>query len=256
MQVYRISTPQSQRSRCNIKSTSTTHNNNMAAFFPRVFGSEFAPVFRLLDDYSTTLASRSNICAPVFTQPQRSFRQTFQPRFDVRESKEAYTLQGELPGVEQKDINIEFTDASTLSIRGSTETVREEDSRPSAAIEAAQPEKAVEATESESSAGSSTNYHKASVEEEEGVLVDADGETDSTSTVANTPATEAAQTVAQPAETKPTYWISERSVGSFARSFQFPQRVEHEAVKASLKDGILSIVVPKAAKVSRRINVE
>ena len=53
------------------------------------------------------------------------------------------------------------------------------------------------------------------------------------------------------------YWISERSVGEFARTFSFPKQVEQENVKASLKNGILSIIVPKAlAPQTKRINIE
>ncbi|OGE53596.1 hypothetical protein PENARI_c007G07163 [Penicillium arizonense] len=48
-------------------------------------------------------------------------------------------------------------------------------------------------------------------------------------------------------DSKSTYWASERIVGKFSRSFSFGQPVNQDAVKASLKNGILSISVPKAA---------
>ena len=264
MQIYRLSnsTPQVYRINKTIPFNITTRN---MAFYPRFFAHEFAPalrgestnLFRLLDDYAGLIAGRSNVCGPSFTQSVR----TFQPRFDVKENKDFYELHGELPGIAQKDINIEFTDATTLSIRGRTETVREEGRRPTAAVEA-QPEqqKLADAAETESTS-SSTNYHKASVEDEE----TAASATDATpvETPAETPSASAApsesQEVAQNEQQSegPNYWISERSVGSFARSFSFPQRVDQEAVKASLKDGILSIVVPKAqAPANRRINIE
>lgn len=44
---------------------------------------------------------------------------------------------------------------------------------------------------------------------------------------------------------KHCYWLSERSVGEFHRTFAFPGYVDQDEVKASLKDGILSLVVPK-----------
>ncbi|GAB7323487.1 hypothetical protein MBLNU13_g05932t1 [Cladosporium sp. NU13] len=265
MQIYCLSnsTPQVYRINKTIPFNITTRN---MAFYPRFFAHEFAPalrnestnLFRLLDDYASLVAGRSNVCGPSFTQSIR----TFQPRFDVTESKDFYELHGELPGIAQKDINIEFTDATTLSIRGRTETVREEGRQPSAAVEA-QPEqqKLVDAAETESTS-SSTNYHKASVEDEETATtttdatpVDTPAETP-TASVAPSQSQEVAQKEQQQSE-GPNYWISERSVGSFARSFSFPQRVNQEAVKASLKDGILSIVVPKAqAPANRRINIE
>ena len=43
-----------------------------------------------------------------------------------------------------------------------------------------------------------------------------------------------------------TYFSYERSYGSFTRSFTLPEGVEAEKVNASLKDGVLSILVPKA----------
>lgn len=224
------------------------------AFFPRFMAHEFAPMFRLMDDYATHALSRNgasnNLFGPAFNLTQR----TFEPRFDVKENREAYELHGELPGIEQSDLTLEFTDANTLSIRGRTETVREEGTRPGAAIEA-QPEqrKLTEKAETESTA-SSSNYHKATVEDEAGAST-----ANNDSTVA-TPATEApaSQEIAHTAKTDgPKYWVSERSVGSFARSFSFPTRVDQDAVKASLKNGILSIVVPKAAApANRRINIE
>ena len=52
------------------------------------------------------------------------------------------------------------------------------------------------------------------------------------------------------------YWVSERSVGEFHRSFTFPGKVDQEAVKASLKNGILSVVVPKSTvKEARKIEI-
>jgi HSP20 family protein len=50
--------------------------------------------------------------------------------------------------------------------------------------------------------------------------------------------------------------IVERRHGSFLRSFSFPSSVQSDLVKAELKDGVLSIQVPKAKEsVARRIEV-
>ena len=124
------------------------------SLFPRVFASEFAPVFRLMDDYASHVASRGSF-GPSFPRALRSF----QPRFDVKESKEAYELQGELPGIDQKDLNIEFTDANTLSIKGRTDRSREEGTRP-AAIEA-RPEPAKIAEGSDSASETSSYFGEA-----------------------------------------------------------------------------------------------
>merc|ERR1712036_122549 len=197
----------------------------MGSLFPR-FTQEFSPLFRLLDDYDR--ASRQQWTN--FSSELRSF----QPKFDVKELK---------------DISIEWTDGNTLAIKGRTEKRVERGTRPNAAEvieEAPKASGAIQAApDAETSSTTSENYHKPTVSDE--------GE-DSASTVAGdhnalTPATTNAGEVAKPAENQepePKFWVSERSVGEFHRSFTFPLRVNHDAVKASLKNGILSIIVPKA----------
>ncbi len=141
-------------------------------------------------------------------------------------------------------------------IRGRTVS---EDTKTNDAAEAAEPAKAVQNEEtSDNVSEKSANYHKASVEDE---YVDAGAESEAADG-AKTPASTMAE-VAPTAESKKAaepsfkYWVSERSVGEFERRFSFPGRVELENVKASLKNGILSVVVPKAvAQQSRRINIE
>lgn len=212
------------------------------SLFPRFVQSEFAPMFRLLDDYSAHVAnSRGSSGA--------SFLRSFNPRFDVKVTTEGYTLEGELPGVDQKDVTVEWTDHNTLSIKGRSEHRREEGTRASA-VEAA-PEKA-QIADTESSNGS---YHKATVEDESGA-VESSSTTEATPVRTSAPSETAATETVQPSNAS-KWWVSERSVGEFARTFSFPNRVDQEHVKASLKNGILSIVVPKAsAPETRRINVE
>jgi len=42
-----------------------------------------------------------------------------------------------------------------------------------------------------------------------------------------------------------TWYFSEREYGSFSRSFRLPSDADENAVKADLKDGVLTIAVPK-----------
>lgn len=217
-------------------------------FFPHFnnLSSDFAPLFRLLDSATADLVPSSR---------QQAGR-TFTPRFDVREVGANYELQGELPGIEQKDLDIEFLDERTLVIRGRTgnETTETDE-----AAEAAEPPKAVDnEAANDDVSEKSANYQKASVEEE---YVDAGAESEAAEG-AKTPASTTNE-VAPTAKTKKAaepsfkYWVSERSVGEFERRFSFPGRVELENVKASLKNGILSVVVPKiVANNPRRINIE
>lgn len=217
------------------------------SFFPASFvGGEFAPLFRLLDDYASHSVSRGT--APA----SRTSLRSFQPRFDVKESKDGYELQGEMPGVDPSNINIEFTDAQTLTIKGHSERYTESGTPP-AALEGQQEQARITSSDAESTI--SSNYHKPSVEE--------DGAT-STTTGADTPTSSAADTTvstqtAQPPveQSQHKYWVSDRSIGEFQRTFSFPSRVDQDNVKASLRNGILSVIVPKAAApVSKRITIE
>lgn len=196
------------------------------SLFPR-FSQEFSPIFRLFDDYERQFRN-------IDRHLEQSVR-SFSPKFDVKENKDSYELHGEFPGIEQKDINIEWTDNNTLTIHGRHETVKEEGSKPQGFIEGG------EAKEN------NEHYHKPTVEDEA-----AESSTNNETQVAKKPEQEVAK---KEPETK--FWVSERSVGEFHRSFSFPARVDQDAVKASLKNGILSIVVPKAkAPQARKINIE
>ena len=185
----------------------------------------------------------------------RQARNTFTPRFDVREAGGIYELQGELPGFDQKDISLEVLDERTLVIRGHTST---ESTTTNEAAEAAEPVKAVENDDAKDNVSEkSANYRRPSAEDE---YVDAGAESEAAEG-AKTPASTTAAD-APVAETKKAdepsfkYWVSERSVGEFERRFSFPGRIELENVKASLRNGILSVAIPKAVKESRRIKIE
>ena len=145
-------------------------------------GSDFGPLFRLLDDYDVHRSSKD--------QPGNSLS-SYAPRFDVRETNDAYNLDGELPGALQKNVEIEFSDPQTLVVKGHSQR----------------------------------EYRTPDDKEETG-----DGH---------------------------KYWVSERSTGEFQRVFTFPSRVDQDRVKASLRNGILSVTVPKAtAPTTKKITVE
>jgi HSP20 family protein len=205
------------------------------SLFPRFVENEFAPVFRLLD-----AAQEHALTNPRQGGAFRQFR-SFQPKFDVKETKEAYELHGELPGIEQKNINIEFTDPQTITIKGRTEHHREEGQRPSGWIEGE-----AHADQGKLTDGKDTKAKQPTVEDE----AQASGEQAKTEV-------QKSEQQQEKKEPQARYWVSERSVGEFARTFSFPTRVDQDNVKASLKDGILSIIVPKApAPTSKRINIE
>jgi HSP20 family protein len=197
------------------------------SLFPR-FTQEFAPLFRLFGDIDRKFKSV----------------RSFTPKFDVKETKEGYELHGELPGVDQKDINIEWTDNNTLTISGRHEHVREEGQRPQGFIENGQDQKKLENGQDQKKL-----EHEPTVEDETADTGNKDSQVAQQSNQQEVSKQEEAP--------KSRYWVSERSVGEFHRSFAFPSRVDQDAVKASLKNGILSIAIPKAqAPQSRKINIE
>ena len=94
----------------------------------------------------------------------------FVPRFDVKETKDAYVINADLPGVKEQDLDVSLS-GNLLTISGK----REEEHR------------------------------------EEGE----------------------------------SYYAWERSHGSFARSFTMPDGVDAENVSADLKQGVLTLHIPK-----------
>ena len=103
------------------------------------------------------------------------------PAVDILESKEAYLIRAELPGMKKEDFNLELKD-STLTLSG---------------------ERKFEET------ANGVDYHRV-----------------------------------------------ERGAGKFSRSFYLPQTVKHDGIKASYRDGILEVHVPKAEEAKpKRITV-
>lgn len=184
------------------------------------------------------LSAIDSSSAPQKCAPRRHTPQHFTPRFDVAETANDYQLYGEVPGLNQEDLTIEFSDAQTLVIKG--KTARPATSTPAAAAEA---EKEVEEAET-----SSEKSHTATVEDE---YDEADTPLATPATTSASTATATADAAAAPkadAAPKAKYWVAERRVGEFARSFSFEQRIEQDGVQASLRNGVLHIVVPKNQK--------
>jgi len=49
---------------------------------------------------------------------------------------------------------------------------------------------------------------------------------------------------------------TEYNIGNYSRSFQISSKIEQDAIKAELKDGVMTLVLPKAEKAKpRRISV-
>ncbi|KAL8764963.1 MAG: hypothetical protein Q9209_007790 [Squamulea sp. 1 TL-2023] len=199
------------------------------SLFPRLPNNDFTTLFRLLDDYNTQGSSGLPSAVRAFT-----------PKFDVREHKESYELQGELPGLEQKDVHIEFADPHTLVIKGHVEREYSSDG-----AQNARGRITGDVTDAPAS-------HKATVEDEDD---EAKKKDDAKDAGQNKQVSKQSGQASQ--GPRPKYWVAERSVGEFHRAFTFPSRVDQDGVKARLNNGILNVTVPKAAEhKSKRIQVE
>lgn len=198
-------------------------------FFPQAYLSSEANLFQLLSELDQP---QRKPCGP-----RHARHQTFTPRFDVAELPEAYELYGELPGLEQDDISIEFSDAQTIVVKGKTE--RPSTTAPAASIAHTEPESSKDAETS------SEKSHSATVEDE---YDEADAPLATPATTATATNDVAPQQQEQAQAPRAKYWVAERKVGEFARSFSFSQRVEQDFVTATLKNGILHVVVPKSQK--------
>lgn len=106
---------------------------------------------------------------PFFTTPMLAEEQ-FMPAFDIKETRDGFHFQADVPGVKEGDIQIQ-ANGNRLTISGKRESEEKK-------------------------------------------------QTD-------------------------TYYAYERSYGSFSRSFTLPDGADVQKAQADLKDGVLSVIVPK-----------
>ncbi|KAI0107598.1 HSP20-like chaperone [Nemania sp. FL0031] len=203
----------------------------------------FGSLVRFIDDWDKHFSSKQG-------SPRQARRpvQTFTPKFDVRETEQNYELHGELPGVEKKDVHIEFSDLQTIVIRGNVERTYTAGTPPAGLLGDATMSGAI--TNEPHAADDSAETHsnksfQATVEDEK-----PEGTESTSGAVAEAPKSEIP--AAEPQQPKHKYWVYERSVGNFSRSFTFSSRVDHTNVSASLDNGILTVIVPKAKKPETR----
>jgi HSP20 family protein len=216
--------------------------SKMPLFYPATINSSLTQdldsLFRLFDP------AAQQQCARKAPAPARRLRQ-FNPSFDIADHPTSYEVTGELPGVQQSDLSIEWADDSTLVIKGHTERT---------STKGKEPEKAATddlAADVSDTASEKSSYYRSPTVEDDGAESQA------------APAEQAVEKQKQaPEKAQPEegerYWLSERSYGEFARSFIFPaNKIDIENVRASLKDGLLKISVPKRApREARRIEIQ
>ena len=114
---------------------------------------------------------------PSLSPSTSTGNEMYVPKFDVKETKDAYVFTADLPGIKEENLDISLT-GTRLVISGKRETEQTKDN---------------------------DRYH-----------------------------------------------LYERSYGSFSRSFTLPEGIDGEHVNAQLKDGVLTLTVPKKPEVQPR----
>jgi len=150
------------------------------------------------------------------------------PRFNVTETETKYILDGELPGVcEKNSILVRWLQNQVLLISGET--------KPGDTESGTDP---FEAGTVKNELQAPKQHEDAPAPDRQKIEVEAMTE--------------------KPQVIYPRHLLRERALGPFQRSFTFPDEVDADAMKANLKDGLLRVVVPKMSKESsgKRIQVE
>lgn len=247
------------------------------SLFPRTFAApafnEMPPIFRLMDDYAN-LARTLPADEPAIgltrsgngrsasgtgrysnqhhhhANKQQAVARSFAPKFDVSETADAYILHGDLPGISSDNVHVDWEDANTITISGSStsthvETDGQQQQQQAEAVEDA----AAQSPQSAKLAGKQATVEDEAAADEQTSSADKD-KSDAVVKAA------AATTPAEAKSASPRFWLMERSYGHFHRTFTLPGRVDNDKVKASLKNGVLEVVVPKAGKpVTKRISI-
>lgn len=231
----------------------------MAFFMPYTARHSEAPLanfLRLVDDLNSFPGAGSNPCRGYARRVPRAAPRPWNPRFEARETKDAYVLRGELPGLNRDHVTIEFPEAQKIVISGKVvEEIPEaaptapavEDATTAAVDDGDDDSAMAEETSSRSSYQATVEdgddddddfelLHSESPKKQQEKQPEAGPAAEPTSPQ---PETEEPAQQQQPASTEP------RVLRQFTRAFTFDAPLEYDFVTASLKDGLLEVIVPK-----------
>lgn len=237
----------------------------MAFFLPRTIYHTQAssPLYRLLSDVDRVSRRNRDVCYVYRTVAPRPW----QPRFDAQETANVYLIRGELPGLTKENVTVDFPEPQKMVIRGKVVETSNDEASQQPAAQTTQPEPQVPAVESPapaspiSESGRSRNSYQATVEDDDenedfDVVSDFSEKEEEKPQQQSAPAPQQEVTKPQPSaevtqaqapeqtQPKPT----QRVVREFSRTFTFPGPIDYDGTTADLKDGLLTIVVPKPKK--------
>lgn len=174
----------------------------------------FTTLFRLLDDfnsYSREVQEEEGDSARGPRGGGGRHRRGPRPRFDIRETRDAYELYGEMPGTDRKDVHVELTGQNTLLIWGHVDRGYD------APVAGRQQRK----KKGKKGGGGGDEGNK-----DEGGEGKKEGEGGGDEPI--------------------RFLTRERFVGDFEREFAFPGPLQEFDIEASLENGILKVTAPKA----------
>ncbi|KAJ4245236.1 hypothetical protein NW762_014106 [Fusarium torreyae] len=181
----------------------------------------------------------------------------WEPRFEAHETEDSFVVYGELPGLNKEHVTVEFPEPCKLVVSGKVERFTDAPKAAETTTEKIVPTPVIESDNEDTRSRSS---YQATVED------DVDGDDfevlSHTSEKSETISQPEPETLSEKAKEKQTETPEQpeqpRRSGyrkEFSRYFTFPTYVNHEAVTAELKDGLLTIVVPKATSGPHRIMI-
>ncbi|PMD62095.1 HSP20-like chaperone [Hyaloscypha bicolor E] len=174
---------------------------------------DFSPILHYIDEFDRHFSHRHR------------FVNCFIPRFDLEEDAHNYYLYGDIPGAVVNDITVEAHNNHSLVIYGKTlrpgPGPREEDE-----VKGQEDPEFVKVMVEDHEHGQEMGMHPHHSRHE----------------------TYTAAAGSQQLQSEHRILLSERLVGDFHRTFAFPQPVVEEGVKASMENGVLSLLVPKREK--------
>lgn len=246
------------------------HINKMAFFLPRTayhVQTPMNPLYHLLRELDQSVLQpqqpqRKRQCHPqqktraeVACPTYRVNARPWEPRFEAHETEDSFVIYGELPGLNKEHVTVEFPEPTKLVVSGKVERFTDAPKADETTPEKTAPTPTIESDNEDTRSRSS---YQATVEDDVGgddfeVLSHASGKSETSNQLEPETLSEKAKEKEpeQPQEPRRSGYRKE-----FSRYFTFPTYVNHEAVTAELKDGLLTVIVPKVTPKSHRIEIE
>ena len=173
---------------------------------------------------------------PFFSDSQNSRRShhhdsVLSPNFDLRETPDAYFLEGEFPGVQDRSaIKLQWMDGHRLRIQG---TIHKTDLKIEWGVNVAENRPQDQDQPDSTQFGNDVNGQNETDFGEQVSVQDPEQRGGGNSRIS----------LERPAAVRA--WLNERRAGTFVRNFSFPVAVNTDAIQARLSQGLLKIMVPK-----------